>query len=426
MMAFWTTLAPAWQSVCLAIVGLLGGALVNHAITTWCWFSRPSSPWARVSKWTFDPEHAAIANSIPPRTWPMRLPVIGWWFMRREAVLYGRGFWVRPMLIELSLAVIFPWMHHEYVTGQLLPVGINPAVLVGFRNWMGQLFFVHLVVVLLMTAATFIDFDERTIPDVITIPGTLFALILSTNTPWMFLPGLDAAGFAPVMFYSPTPPAPSWMGSHGFMMASLVWTMYCFGIADRRWIMRRGIRRAVDYFVLGLTRHWTFKWLVAMWLVGWAFIAVVFRDGGLPWLGLLTSLLGLGIGGGVIWAVRLIGRIALRKEAMGFGDVTLMAMLGAALGWQASIVAFFVSPLAACFIVLIRFAITRDASTPYGPYLCAGTGITVWFWDSIYNGNVRPTLLLAGGELVWVSVAMGLAMLAMLWIWRLIREQVFG
>ena len=56
---------------------------------------------------------------------------------------------------------------------------------------------------------------------------------------------------------------------------------------------------------------------------------------------LLTALIGLVGSGGIVWAVRLIGTAALRREAMGFGDVTLMMMVGTFLGWQACLIAFF-------------------------------------------------------------------------------------
>ena len=47
-----------------------------------------------------------------------------------------------------------------------------------------------------------------------------------------------------------------------------------------------------------------------------------------------------------MWAVRLIGTAALRREAMGFGDVTLMMMIGTFLGWQACSDLFFLAPFA--------------------------------------------------------------------------------
>src|SRR4029077_10216670 len=63
--------------------------------------SRPISPWSR------PPAEA------PPRPFWCRLPVIGWLGLRREAVVHGRGFWIRPMLIELlcgmTLVFLYLW-----------------------------------------------------------------------------------------------------------------------------------------------------------------------------------------------------------------------------------------------------------------------------------------------------------------------------
>ena len=70
------------------------------------------------------------------------------------------------------------------------------------------------------------------------------------------------------------------------------------------------------------------------------------RSASSAWAGLLTALVGLVGSGGIVWAVRLIGTAALRREAMGFGDVTLMMMIGTFLGWQACLIAFFLAPFA--------------------------------------------------------------------------------
>ena len=70
-----------------------------------------------------------------------------------------------------------------------------------------QIFFAHAILVVLMVAATFIDFDEQTIPDVITIPGTLIALIIASSTVFAFMPtsiALKGGGFA----FSPPPSIP--------------------------------------------------------------------------------------------------------------------------------------------------------------------------------------------------------------------------
>lgn len=57
-------------------------------------------------------------------------------------------------------------------------------------------------------------------------------------------------------------------------------------------------------------------------------------DGTLWWHGLAGAALGAAIGWSVLKGVAVLGRLLFRKEAMGGGDITLMAMFGAYLGWQ--------------------------------------------------------------------------------------------
>src|ERR1043166_9385029 len=64
-----------------------------------------------------------------------------------------------------------------------------------------------------------------------------------------------------------------------------------------------------------------------------------------PWLArLLGSVLGLLVGGGVVWAIRVGGSMAFNKQAMGIGDVHLMAGVGAVIGGPLVLVAFFTAP----------------------------------------------------------------------------------
>ena len=55
---------------------------------------------------------------------------------------------------------------------------------------------------------------------------------------------------------------------------------------------------------------------------------------------------------------------------MGFGDVTLMAMIGAFMGWQPCMIVFFLSPFAGAVVGLVQWCLIRDNVIPYGPFLC--------------------------------------------------------
>jgi len=58
---------------------------------------------------------------------------------------------------------------------------------------------------------------------------------------------------------------------------------------------------------------------------------------------LLNSLQGVLLGGGLVWAVGAAAELVLRKEAMGGGDVKILAGVGALFGWKAAIAAFFLA-----------------------------------------------------------------------------------
>ncbi len=73
-------------------------------------------------------------------------------------------------------------------------------------------------------------------------------------------------------------------------------------------------------------------------------IGITFESGPPLWLAALGgSLLGYLVGGGIVWAIRIFGSLAFGKEAMGMGDVHLLAAVGACLGWIDSVLAFFLA-----------------------------------------------------------------------------------
>lgn len=96
-----------------------------------------------------------------------------------------------------------------------------------------------------------------------------------------------------------------------------------------------------------------------------------------------ASSLGFLVGGGVLWAVRILGSLGFGKEAMGMGDVHLMAAVGAALGWIVPAVAFIPAIFVAllCTMLLRGVAVLRGRGSrelPLGPYLAVGVLMVIF------------------------------------------------
>lgn len=91
--------------------------------------------------------------------------------------------------------------------------------------------------------------------------------------------------------------------------------------------------------------------------------------------GLTASLIGVLIGGGVLW---LIGEAYYRysgEEGMGGGDVKMLAMIGAFLGWKLVLVTLVLSSVAGSVLGLAIIAVKRGGmkyALPFGTFLALG------------------------------------------------------
>lgn len=88
---------------------------------------------------------------------------------------------------------------------------------------------------------------------------------------------------------------------------------------------------------------------------------------------LRSSLLGAATGALVIVALAVIGKAILKKEAMGGGDIRLLAMIGSFLGWVDVLSVLFIGS----FIGLIFGLSMRQRELPFGPYLAAAAFIVI-------------------------------------------------
>ena len=429
-----------WWILAVFVLGAFSASLANAAVYAWAWNSR------RVSPWQPTPE------SVEPRTWADRIPIAGWLRLRRDASVLGRGFWVRPMFVEfafgVAMAALYYWkaIAHGFVGPQ-----IGGTHVAGYDGV--ACFTLHFVLAWLMLVASLIDIDEKTIPDEVTVPGTLLALVLTAALPIGLLPNVEERAVAPELgvqafdqqqrpllgplklplFVEPTHAAApdDWpealrggQNQRSLAIGLGCYLLWCFALTTRIWRTRRGVAYGLAVLLRRVARDLQTRPLREILLGGVLAIACVWFTDGDAWVGLLSSLVGLAVGGGIVWAVRIIGTLALRREAMGFGDVTLMMMIGAFLGWQASLMVFFLAPFAGLFVGVGQMLLRRDDVIPYGPFLCLGACLVVVRWGNLWPGGEG---LFALGGVVPVVLIICLVLLGgMLWGWRLIKERLLG
>lgn len=239
-------------------------------------------------------------------------------------------------------------------------------------------YFYHLVLIEALIVATFIDWDLWIIPDGVTLPAMAVGVLGG------FLIG--RVHLVPVWFQSPT--------------------------------LQRDVSLIRE---LSPEAGWMFPDWMDPLLGGAAIPAWVTSHPHLH--GLAASVAGLLVGGGITWTVRFVGTMILKREAMGDGDVVLMAMVGSFLGWQPTIAAFLLAPVAACAVALVRLFWNRQVEIPYGPYLSLGTLAVLLGWETVWPPFER--VFQAGVLVLPVGLAMILGMALMLMLIQLLK-QAFG
>ncbi|MDF2458823.1 MAG: pilD [Nitrospira sp.] len=99
-------------------------------------------------------------------------------------------------------------------------------------------------------------------------------------------------------------------------------------------------------------------------------------------VGLVNALLGVAIGGGILWALAWASPYLFGKEGMGGGDIKLLAMIGAFLGWKPALLTIMVGSLSGSLIGLSLIGLglmKRDEYIPFGPFLVFGALVSMFF-----------------------------------------------
>lgn len=112
---------------------------------------------------------------------------------------------------------------------------------------------------------------------------------------------------------------------------------------------------------------------------------------------LLSSFLGVLMGGGFLWAVAYIYYLIRKEEGMGGGDIKLLAWIGAVLGWTSVPFVILVSSIIGTLVGVLAALKTKGGmktAIPFGPYLAlaailyifAGEELTKWYFNLFIPG----------------------------------------
>ena len=401
-----------------AVVGVLAGAVVNWAVYRLAWNKRDIGPWS------------PTPESMEKRPVLSKIPVFGWLLLRGESSTHGSGYWIRPFAIEVCMGLFFAFFAN-WKANQITNIALEGSISESIVLWQT---IAHLTLTTLLVAATFVDFDEQTIPDEITVFGIVIAIVFSVCGPgielWTPQFGEQIGTVKKLRFIEEGDWPESFSSLRGMLIAMAI--IGCWGLASmpKLCTMRYGFKQGVRFMVASITRPrrktrpasesrsrkpFPISTAIALTAISsWIAIAVVWNRGVFETqFQLMSSLVGIAGAMALVWSVRIVSRYAMGQEAMGFGDVTLIGVIGAFLGWQAAIVTFFLAPLAGVVIGIIQRITTGRAEMAFGPYLSLGAVVVMlqwpWIWEHhaykmfslgwVLPGMIAFGVLLMGGIL---------------------------
>ena len=337
---------------CLFVIGCCIGSFLNVCIHRF-----PSRQRLRDQLKSLNSHGSGCPKCSVAIRWYDNVPLFGWLLLRGRCRNCRLPISPRYPLVELLTGILFVALFQLEMPsnfwGTVDPGGLytpdGPQNLTTFWPapvWLHVRYALHIAMICCLIVATFIDLELWIIPDGSTVPMMLLALLVAGT--------FGQAWIVPVWFQ--------------------------------------------DARVVSTLRSLAPDWMKVL-LFSWDSLpfAIAF-----PHLhGFLVSAAGLIVGGGVVWVVRILGAWVLKREAMGFGDVVLMAMVGSVIGWQPVLVVFFLAPIPAISVAVLSLIFRRRDEIPYGPWLSLATFLLLAAWKTIWPFAERifdmgPFVLLMG------------------------------
>tara|TARA_X000001036_G_scaffold72002_1_gene63375 strand:- start:1527 stop:2879 length:1353 start_codon:yes stop_codon:yes gene_type:complete len=336
------------------------------------------------------------------------LPVVGWIAIGGKCRYCKTPVSIEYPFIELLTAVLFLLCY-------MLCYWVSPAMpFFGevFGSWWHAngiyrslpMFIALLTMVSGLLAMTIIDARTFTIPIQIPVFMTIIALL--------------AAALQSLMTMRHTPnqiwpcPAIDWTwagagfgGMFGVLLSTVLLKLgvFTYSFSDYDEYVKEGeVLGAYPHARREMCKELLFVFpIFVCFIIGW----MIGYEKGMPSLlaqGLAGSMLGYLVGGGLVWGIRIFGTLGFGREAMGLGDVHLLAGVGAVVGWWDPILIFFIAPfsglLYAGFAVVLEKIGKKQSEIPYGPHLAVATLLVVflrpgvnWVWSVAMPGVSQPT-----------------------------------
>ncbi len=110
---------------------------------------------------------------------------------------------------------------------------------------------------------------------------------------------------------------------------------------------------------------------------------------------LADAVLGAGLGLGLLWLIAWLGRLAFGKDAMGGGDIKMMAMVGAFLGPAGVLLTLFAGSLLGS-VIFGPVSLRTGALVPFGVFLALGAGIAYGWGDVLVEWYLHTVLGMDG------------------------------
>lgn len=338
-----------------------------------------------------NPPSRCTVCGVHLRFFSENLPIIGWFLVRGKCRVCKAPVSAEYMIVELFMAC-------AWTTLYFLLFAVSPNS--GWASEVGGAFWHHadvwrampafiawLILVASLVAVTLIDARTFTIP--LSIP----VVVIATAVAAYFVQALMPIGFG-ARYLWPIPTG-GWaafaVSLGGILGLTLSLALLLTGKITRSFAdyheyvkddepladyphARREVIREIKYLLpcmLGM-------------MAGY-FVAGMLPDGPPPRLiqAMTGVMLGYLAGGGLVWAVRILGTLAFGKEAMGIGDVHLLGAIGAVLGWFDAVMAFFIAPFMAIAWLLLSTGLGKmlkggRRELPFGPHLAAAAMLLIF------------------------------------------------